>query len=179
MPCSWAHSDAPLRGKANAFQPRGCRGERIVREANTAHNLRGTRGDKRYIWQAEDWPHWRYRLPELAASLEQVSRAQGRLLGRLADVGMALRDQASLEALTDDVVKTSAIEGESLNVASVRSSIARRLGVDIGALAPVDRHAEGVVEMVLDATGRAHEPLDEERLCKWATIAECSPESDE
>jgi Fic family protein len=73
---------------------------------------------------------------------------------------MALRDQASLAALTEDVVKTSEIEGEVLNVESVRSSIARRLGVDIGAVAPVDRHVEGVVEMVLDATSRSAEPLD-------------------
>lgn len=73
-------------------------------------------------------------------------------MGRLADVGMALRNQASLAVLTEDVIKTSEIEGEQLNVESLRSSIARRLGVDIGALAPVDRHVDGVVEMVLDAT---------------------------
>lgn len=89
------------------------------------------------------------------------------LLGRLADVGVALRDQASLLALTEDVVKTSEIEGEILNVASVRSSIARRLGVDIGAVAPVDRHVEGVVDMLLDATSRAASPLCVERLHGW------------
>jgi Fic family protein len=89
------------------------------------------------------------------------------LLGRLADVGMALRDQASLGALTEDVVKTSEIEGEHLDVESVRSSIARRLGVDIGALAPVDRHVEGVVEMVLDATADCHAPVTRERLFGW------------
>lgn len=88
-------------------------------------------------------------------------------MGRLADVGLALRDQASLGALTEDVVKTSEIEGEQLNVESVRSSIARRLGVDIGALAPVDRRVEGVVEMVLDATGRCDAPLTAERLFGW------------
>jgi len=88
-------------------------------------------------------------------------------MGRLADVGMALRDQASLAALTEDVVKTSEIEGEHLNVESVRSSIARRLGVDIGALAPVDRHVEGVVEMVLDATANCNEPVSRERLFGW------------
>ena len=108
-------------------------------------------GDYTYIWQASDWPNWRYDLASLAGPLAEVSRAQGLLMGRLTDVGMALRDQASLATLTEDVVKTSEIEGEQLNVASVRSSIARRLGVDIGALAPVDRHVEGVVEMVLDA----------------------------
>jgi Fic family protein len=124
-------------------------------------------GDQLYIWQAKDWPQWRYALSALASPLADVSRAQGLLLGRLADVGLPLRDQASLAALTDDVVKTSAIEGEALNVESVRSSIARRLGVDIGALAPVDRHVEGVVEMVLDATGRSAEPLSAQRLFAW------------
>ena len=125
------------------------------------------RGDCEYIWQAGDWPAWRFDLAALAEPMAQVSRAQGLLLGRLADVGMALRNQASLNALTEDVVKTSEIEGEQLNVESVRSSIARRLGVDIGALAPVDRHVEGVVEMVLDATANCQVPVSRERLFGW------------
>ncbi len=120
-----------------------------------------------YIWQANDWPNWRFDLADLAGPMAEVSRAQGMLMGRLADVGMALRDQASLAALTEDVVKTSEIEGEHLNVESVRSSIARRLGVDIGALATVDRHVEGVVEMVLDATAKCTEPMSRERLFGW------------
>jgi Fic family protein len=124
-------------------------------------------GDYRYIWQASDWPNWRYDLAALAGAMAEVSRAQGLLLGRLADVGMTLRDQASLAALTEDVVKTSEIEGEQLDAASVRSSIARRLGVDIGALAPVERHVEGVVEMVLDATANCHAPVSRERLLGW------------
>ncbi|MCK6393073.1 MAG: Fic family protein [Zoogloea sp.] len=124
-------------------------------------------GENLYIWQSADWPQWHYDLPALAQALAEVSRAQGMLLGRLADVGLVLRDQASLAALTDDVVKTSEIEGELLDVASVRSSIARRLGMDIGALAPVDRHVEGVVEMVLDATSRSTEPLTAKRLFGW------------
>lgn len=124
-------------------------------------------GEKLYIWQAADWPLWRYDLAALTGPLTDVSLAQGLLLGRLADVGMALRDQASLAALTEDVVKTSEIEGEVLNVQSVRSSIARRMGVDIGAVAPVDRHVEGVVEMVLDATTRATDLLTAERLFGW------------
>lgn len=126
-----------------------------------------SRGDNTYIWQASDWPDWRYDLAVLAQPLADVSRAQGLLMGRLADVGMALRDQASLSALTEDVIKTSEIEGEQLNVESVRSSIARRLGVDIGALAPVDRHVEGVVDMVLDATSRSSDPLTRDRLFGW------------
>jgi Fic family protein len=124
-------------------------------------------GDYAYIWQANDWPTWRFNLAELAQPLADVSRAQGLLIGRLADIGMALRDQASLSVLTEEVIKTSEIEGELLNAQSVRSSIARRLGVDIGALAPVDRHVEGVVEMVLDATASANAPLTRERLFGW------------
>ena len=131
------------------------------------HNPRMSYGDCNYIWQAPDWPNWQYDLSVLAGPLGAVSRAQGLLHGRLADVGAVLRDQASLVALTEDVVKTSEIEGEQLNAASVRSSIARRLGVDIGALAPVDRHVEGVVEMVLDATANCREPMTVERLFGW------------
>ena len=125
------------------------------------------RGEYAFIWQAHDWPAWRYELAGLAELLVRVSRAQGLLLGRLADVGMALRDQASLAALTEDVVKTSEIEGERLDADSVRSSIARRLGVDIGALAPVDRHVEGVVEMILDATTGCGQPVTRKRLFGW------------
>lgn len=124
-------------------------------------------GDYTYIWQASDWPAWRFDLAALAEPMARVSRAQGLLLGRLTDVGMALRDQASLVALTEDVLKTSEIEGERLSAASVRSSIARRLGVDIGALAPVDRHVEGVVEMVLDATANCQSTITQERLFGW------------
>jgi Fic family protein len=123
--------------------------------------------DYRYIWQANDWPDWRFDLGALAGPMAEVSRAQGVLLGRLADVGMAQRDRASLTALTEEVVKSSAIEGEQLNVESVRSSIALRLGVDIGALAPSDRHVDGVVEMVLDATANCQAPVTPERLFGW------------
>lgn len=124
-------------------------------------------GEKLYIWKAKDWPLRCYDLAALARPLTEVSRAQGQLLGRLTDVGLALRDEASLAALTEDVLKTSEIEGESLKVESVRSSIARRLSMDIGALAPVDRHVEGVVEMILDATARSDAPLTTERLFGW------------
>ena len=124
-------------------------------------------GHSKYIWQAPDWPGWRFDLAALAAPMAKVSGAQGLLMGRLADVGMALRDQASLAALTEDVVKTSEIEGERLNIDTVRSSIARRLGIDIGALAPVDRSVDGVVEMVLDATANCRAPLSRERLFGW------------
>jgi Fic family protein len=124
-------------------------------------------GERVYIWQLPDWPNWRYDAGALAERLGAVSRAQGLLLGRLADVGMATREAASLAALAEDVLKTSEIEGEVLEAASVRSSLARRLGVDIGALGRTDRHVEGVVDMVLDACTRADAPLDATRLCGW------------
>ncbi len=126
-----------------------------------------TRSESHYIWQSGAWPNWRYDLAILAEPLARVSRAQGHLIGRLTDVGMALRDQASLAALTEDVLKTSEIEGERLDAEAVRSSIARRLGVDIGALAPVDRHVEGVVEMVLDAITHGETALTQDRLFSW------------
>jgi Fic family protein len=124
-------------------------------------------GDWKHIWQAPDWPDWRFDLAALALPMAEASHAQGLLMGRLSDVGLTLRDQASLGALTEDVVKTSAIEGEQLDVGSVRSSIARRLGVDIGGLAPVDRSVEGVVEMVLDATVNCRAPVSKDRLFGW------------
>lgn len=120
-----------------------------------------------YIWQLNDWPAWRYNLSSLTAALSRVSHTQGHLLGRLADAGLHPRDEASLAALTEDVIKTSEIEGEILDADSVRSSIARRLGMEIGALGQADRHVDGVVEMVLDATANPSEPLTIERLQAW------------
>lgn len=120
-----------------------------------------------YIWELDDWPLWDYNPKALAEPLSRVSMAQGVLLGRLADASLVLRSEASLNALTDDVVKSSEIEGESLDIQSVRSSIARRLGVDIGALAPADRNVDGVVDMVLDATGNATSEVTAERLFGW------------
>ena len=124
-------------------------------------------GEKTYIWQQNDWPTWRYDASALAAPLAAVLRAQGHLVGRMAESGMAQRDEASVRTFTADVLKTSEIEGERLNADAVRSSVARRLGVDVGALAPVDRNVEGVVEMVLDATKNYAVALTQERLWGW------------
>jgi len=120
-----------------------------------------------YLWQRPDWPHWRYDATALAGPLAQLHRAQGELVGRMAHLGLAQRDLATLQALTQEVITTSAIEGETLNLAAVRSSIARKLGVDIGALAPADRQVDGVVDMVLDATQQHALPLTAERLFGW------------
>ncbi len=120
-----------------------------------------------YIWQQPDWPNWRYDMTRLATPLATVRHVQGRLLGRMESLGFSLRDEAWLQTLTQDVVKTSEIEGERLDTEQVRSSIARRLGLDIGALAPVDRHVEGIVEVMLNATQRYAVPLTAERLFAW------------
>jgi Fic family protein len=124
-------------------------------------------GDKQYIWQHVGWPHWIYDQQRLAPLLAQVHRAQGHLLGRMHDLGMDLREQAALRVFTEDVLKTSEIEGELLNHEAVRSSVARRLGVNIGALAPADRNVDGIVEMVLDATRKYDAELTTERLLGW------------
>lgn len=130
-------------------------------------NLRMFCGDNLYIWQSDDWPNWRYDLSALTDQLISVTHAQGVLQGRLADVGLQLRAEAGLQVLTADVVKTSEIEGERLDVGSVRSSVARRLGIHVGAVAPEEQHVEGVVAMVLDASTNSALPLTKERLWGW------------
>ncbi|MGA7808323.1 Fic family protein [Bradyrhizobium sp.] len=120
-----------------------------------------------YIHQLADWPKFRWNSQNLADRLASVRHRQGRLIGRMEGLGLRLRAEATLQALTEEVVKTSEIEGEILNKDQVRSSLARRLGVEIGALAPADRHVDGVVEMILDATEKYDEPLTEERLFGW------------
>jgi len=120
-----------------------------------------------FLWQHPDWPDWTFNSTRLASPLGSVRHAQGRLLGRMEALGFKLRDEAWLQTLTQDVVKTSEIEGERLDTDQVRSSIARRLGMDIGALSPVDRHVEGIVEVMLDATQNYAEPLTAQRLLAW------------
>lgn len=120
-----------------------------------------------YIWQRDDWPHWAYDAHALVQPMAAVSRAQGHLYGRLADVGFSLKAQAHWMALTDDVIKTSEIEGERLHADSVRSSLAKRLGLEVGGTVATDRHVDGVVDMVLDATTKADEPVTKQRLLGW------------
>lgn len=120
-----------------------------------------------YVWEEDGWPGLHWDDEKLLRLLAGVSREQGRLLGKMEGLGFELRSEAHLQTLTEDVVKTSEIEGEKLDSAQVRSSIARRLGMDAGGLVPADRNVEGVVEMMLDATGNYTQPLDEERLFGW------------
>ena len=96
-----------------------------------------------------------------------VRHQQGLLLGRMNALGFPVRAEAGLAILTLDVVKSSAIEGELLDMAEVRSSLARRLGIDIGGLTPINRHVDGIVAMMLDATQRCAEALTADRLCGW------------
>jgi Fic family protein len=120
-----------------------------------------------YIHELKDWPRFSWSEKAVAKALGAVRHKQGRLIGRMEALGFNLRAEASLQTLTEEAVKSSEIEGEVLDRAQVRSSIARRLGMDIGALAPADRHVEGVVEMILDATERYDAPLTAERLFAW------------
>jgi Fic family protein len=120
-----------------------------------------------YIHELREWPDFRWDEALVAFQLAHVRHQQGRLVGRMEALGFDLRREAVLATLTEDVLKSSEIEGETLDKAQVRSSIARRLGMDIGAMAPADRHTEGVVEMMLDATQRYAEPLNTERLIAW------------
>lgn len=120
-----------------------------------------------YIWQKNNWKTWAYQTDALHDLLKQIYHQQGLLLGRVQELGFDLRQQASLNMLTQDVVKSSEIEGERLSVQSVRSSLARKLGLEIGALSPVERHVEGVVEMILDATKHFRQPVNNERLFAW------------
>lgn len=120
-----------------------------------------------YIHELNDWPRFRWDERALAQRLAPVRHRQGRLTGRMEALGFDLRAEAVLATLTEDVLKSSEIEGEILDKEQVRSSIARRLGMDIGALAPADRNVEGVVEMMLDATQKFQAPLTDERLFAW------------
>jgi Fic family protein len=120
-----------------------------------------------YIWQRPEWPDFRWDDARLLKPLAAARLKQGRLLGSMAWLGFDLKLEAQLEALTEDVIKSSEIEGEILDRSSVRSSIARRLGVPDAALAPSDRRTEGVVEMMLDATQNYDAPLTTERLFGW------------
>ena len=120
-----------------------------------------------YIHELPDWPRFRWRWKPLAEPLASVRHRHGRLIGHMTGLGFQLRQEATLETLTADVLKSSEIEGEKLDTEQVRSSVARRLGMDIGALKPADRNVEGVVEMMLDATRHYDRPLTAERLFAW------------
>ena len=120
-----------------------------------------------WIHEHQNWPNFIWDAETLSSKLADVRYRLGRLLGRMEGLGFELKSEASLRTLTNDVVRSSAIEGENLNPEEVRSSIARRLGIDIAGLIPASRDVEGIVEMMLDATQQFSASLTKERLFDW------------
>lgn len=121
----------------------------------------------RWIWQLPNWPHINWQADALAPLLRQVTLAQGALLGRTQGSEPALRAEFTLDALLQNIVNSSAIEGETLNVGSVRSSIARRLGLPEGNESPPEARSEGLAQIMWDATTQLDAPLSEARLLQW------------
>lgn len=120
-----------------------------------------------WIHEHQNWTHFTWDAGALAEKLAGIRYTQGRLLGRMEGLGFDLKREATLNILTRDVVKSSAIEGEVLNSDEVRSSIARRLGMDIAGLVPASRDIDGIVEIMLDATQNFSKQLTHDRLFSW------------
>ena len=121
----------------------------------------------KYIYQYENWTDFKWHNAAVSAALGEVRLLQGKVLGQIQALGFSSKEERNLEILTLDVVKSSEIEGENLNYEQVRSSIARRLGINTAGLVASSHHVEGVVEMMLDATQHYQNPLSEERLFGW------------
>lgn len=120
-----------------------------------------------YIYQQAEWPNFIWNVEELSNLLAEVRNKQGRLIGKMEALGFNLQNEAFLETLTADILKTNEIEGIILNKAEVCSSVARRLGIDVGGLSPLNRYIEGIVDMMFDATNNFKKPLTKERLFDW------------
>jgi Fic family protein len=121
----------------------------------------------KYIYESSKWPHFSWQADEIALALAGVRHRQGKLTGRMEALGFDLRSEATLQTITLDVLKSSEIEGELLDVDQVRSSVARRLGMDIAGLVSSDRHVDGIVEMMVDATQNYTKDLTSRRLFDW------------
>jgi Fic family protein len=121
----------------------------------------------KYIYQYEQWPHFTWDDKEINWLLGRVRHFQGKILGQMASLGFSIKEEAQLSTLTIDVLKSFEIEGETLNYEQVRSSIARRLGIEFAGMVPTNRDVDGVVEMMLNATQNYKEQLDEERIFGW------------
>jgi Fic family protein len=122
---------------------------------------------KVYIYENEFWPNFTWNDQELIELLGKVRNLQGRIVGKMESLGFNLKQQAELETLETEILRSSEIEGEILNPEQVRSSIARKLGMDISGLIPSDRNVEGMVDMMLDATQNFSQPLIESRYCSF------------
>jgi len=121
----------------------------------------------KYIYQYDNWPNFTWNEQEIQVILGKVRHLQGKLSGQMSALGISLKAETQLSTLTNDVLKSSEIEGELLNYEQVRSSVARRLGIEYAGMINSERNVEGVVEMMLDATQNYSNPLDEERLFGW------------
>ena len=122
---------------------------------------------KVYIYQQDDWPNFKWNSDEFVGLLSEARNLQGRLFGKMESLGFDLRNEALLDTLTLDVLKSSEIEGEFLNSDQVRSSVARKLGMEIAGSVESDRDVDGVVEMMIDATQNCFKPLTKERFFDW------------
>ena len=120
-----------------------------------------------FIHQSDNWPHFTWENDEIVNLLSEVRNLQGMLIGKMESLGFDLRNEAILDTLTLDVLKSSEIEGENLNADQVRSSIARKLGMEIAGSVESDRNVDGMVEMMVDATRNCYNPLTTERLFDW------------
>lgn len=159
--------------RKHGIQASGVRREETGAEAGFAQRT-GTKGligqadmQHQYLHQHPQWPNLTWDDRALAAQLDRVRRLQGHLLDRMQPMELDLREQAILDALTSDVVKTSAIEGETLDPARVRASIAWHLGIGDRGVPSGEERIEGIVHVTLDSTRRFHLPLTEERLFGW------------
>jgi Fic family protein len=121
----------------------------------------------KYIYEYKNWPNFTWQERDINALFGEVRNLQGKLLGQMNTLGFATKEEAALNTLTLDVIKSSEIEGEKLDYEQVRSSIARRLGINIAGLTPANRNVDGVVDMMLDATQNYHKPLTRNRLFGW------------
>src|SRR6266496_4566788 len=120
-----------------------------------------------YIYQLKEWPHFIWDQKKISEILIQLRHKQGQLLGGMESIGFHDQDTTVLKVLTQEVVKSSEIERESLDLSLVRSSVARQLGMEDAALNKVDRTIEGVVQMMLDAIQNFKQQLTDERLFFW------------
>ncbi len=126
------------------------------------HKLR-----RMYIYEQPDWPNFTWNKEEILSLVSTIGHRQGRLIGRMESLGFGFQTEASLESMTLEVLKSNEIEGEILDKDEVRSSIARKLGLDLAGLVHSDRHVDGVVEVMLDATQHFRDELTSERLFAW------------
>jgi Fic family protein len=129
--------------------------------------MNNTYGHTTYIWQQPDWPHFYWDADVLLEPMARLNLLHGQLCGRMSMLGLVDKDAVKLKTLTDELINSSDIEGVTLNADSVRSSIARKLGIETDGLLVEDHYVEGLVDVMLDAVGNPHAPLDSERLFGW------------